>query len=63
VAVFYCTCEQKSKIWAELWWKPEEDKQIWVFFDDDKGSETYGQSVTNCLGCGEPLHRKALTAA
>lgn len=36
---------------------------MWVFFDDDKGSETYGESINNCPGCGEEIHRKTLTAA
>ena len=63
VALFYCTCEQKNRVWAEFWWKPDEDKHQWVFFDDDNGSDTYGQSITNCSGCGERLHRNTLTAA
>jgi hypothetical protein len=34
-----------------------------VFSDDDKESETYGERITNCLGCGEELHNKRLTLA
>ncbi len=26
-------------------------------------SETYGERITNCLGCGEELHNKRLTLA
>lgn len=63
VAGFYCKCEKKNKIWAEVWWKPEADKHLWVFSDDNKESKTYGERITNCLGCGEELHRKMLTLA
>jgi hypothetical protein len=61
VAVFYCTCKSRRRVWAEFWWKPDENKHEWAFFDDHKGSESYGESVTNCLGCGERLHRGMLT--
>ncbi len=63
MAVFYCKCENRKRFWAEFWWKPDKDKHGWVFFADDKGSESYGESVTNCAGCGERLHRGKLTAA
>ena len=63
VAVFYCRCKNKKRVWGEFWWKPDEDRHQWVFFDDDRGSATYGESVTNCSGCGEQLHRGALTPA
>jgi hypothetical protein len=63
VAVFYCRFKNKNKIWAEFWWKPDKDKHEWAFFDDQKGSESYGESVTNCSGCGERLHRGMLTPA
>ena len=61
VAVFYCTCKSRRRVWAEFWWKPDENKHEWAFFDDHKGSESYGESVTNCLGCGKRLHRGMLT--
>jgi hypothetical protein len=61
VAVYYCKC--KKRVWAEFWWKPDKDKHEWLFFDDDRGSETYGESVTTCSGCGEQLHRGTLTTA
>ena len=63
MAVFYCTCKSRKRIWAEFWWKSDENKHGWVFFDDDKGSETFGESVTTCSGCGERLHRGTLTTA
>ena len=61
MAVFYCKC--KNRIWAEFWWKPDDDKHEWVFFDDDSKSVSYGERVTNCSGCGQQLHRGALTLA
>jgi hypothetical protein len=61
VAVFYCKC--KNRVWAEFWWKPDDDKHEWVFFDDDGGSETHGQNIINCSGCGERLNRGKLTPA
>ena len=63
MAVFYYKCKNRKRIWVEFWWKPDEDKYEWVFFDDDKGSESYRESVTNCSGCGQRLDRKTLTAA
>jgi len=63
VAVFYCKCKNKKRVWAEFWWKPDQDGHQWVFSDDENGSETYGQSVTHCSGCGKRLNRKTLTAA
>jgi hypothetical protein len=32
----------------------------WVFFDDEKTSETYAEQLTHCPGCGRSLERKAL---
>jgi hypothetical protein len=63
VAVFYCKCKDKKRFWAEFWWKPDEDKHEWLFLDDDTGSGSYGERVTRCSGCGEPLHRGTLTPA
>lgn len=63
VAVFYCKCKEKKRFWAEFWWKADEDGHGWMFFDDDRGSETYGESATTCSGCGERLHREMLTPA
>ncbi len=61
MAVFYCKCKNRKRFWAEYWWKPDKDKHEWAFFDDHKGSESYGERVTNCSGCGERLHRGMLT--
>ena len=61
MAVFYCKC--KNRVWAEFWWKPEDDKHEWAYFDNEAGSESYGERVTNCPSCGERLHRGRLTAA
>lgn len=63
MAAFYCPCENKNSIWAEFWWKSEEDKHIWVFFDDDKTSVTYAEMVTHCPSCGKELSRKSMIAA
>ncbi len=61
MAALYCPCENKNRNWAEFWWNSEKDKHIWVFFDDDKVSET--EMVTHCPGCGKELHRRTLVAA
>jgi hypothetical protein len=34
-----CTCEQGTNLWGEFWWIEGEHR--WVFFDDEKTSETY----------------------
>ena len=34
----------------------------WVFFDDEKTSETYAEQLTHCPECGRSLERKALRA-
>lgn len=63
VAVFYCKCKSKERVWAEFWWKPDQNKHEWTFFDDNKESGSYGESVTNCSRCGQRLHRGMLTPA
>jgi hypothetical protein len=35
----------------------------WVFFDDGKMSETYGEQITRCPGCKKTLEHKELRAA
>jgi hypothetical protein len=55
-----CTCEQGTNLWAEFWWI--EGEYRWVFFDDEKTSETYAEQLTHCPGCGRSLERKALRA-
>jgi uncharacterized protein with PIN domain len=51
------------RLWAEFWWDSDKDRHTWVFFDDDKQSETYKEKITRCPECGEELHRKTMTAA
>jgi hypothetical protein len=34
----------------------------WVFFDDEKTSETYAEELTHCPECGRSLERKCLRA-
>ena len=63
MAGFYCRCKGKKRFWAEFWWKSDEDEHGWRFFDDDEGSASYGDRVTNCSGCGERLDRRMLTPA
>ena len=61
MAALGCPCGQGHEIWGELWWV--EGKHEWVFFDDLETSETHGERVTHCLGCGRQLERKDLRAA
>ncbi len=61
MAVLYCPCPEKHKLWGELWFT--EDKHRWVFFDDDKSSETYAEQVERCPACGRLLERKNLRKA
>ncbi len=53
-----CTCEQGTNFWGEFWWIEGEHR--WVFFDDEKTSETYAEQLTHCRGCGRSLERKGL---
>jgi hypothetical protein len=59
MAALRCPCPQGSKIWGELWWTGGKDR--WVFFDDEKTSQTYTQNLTHCPGCERPLVREDLT--
>ena len=43
-----CPCQEKHKIWGELWWV--EGKHEWVFFDDLETSETHAEQITHCPG-------------
>lgn len=58
MAALLCPCEKGAEIWGEVWWG--EGSHRWVFFDDDRGSETYAEHLTHCTGCGGPLDRNAL---
>jgi hypothetical protein len=60
MAALRCTCEQGTNLWGEFWWIEGEHR--WVFFDDEKTSETYAEELTHCGGCGRSLERKGLRA-
>ena len=60
VVALRCVCEQGTELWGEFWWIEGEHR--WVFFDDEKTSETYGEQITHCPGCGRSLERKGLRA-
>jgi hypothetical protein len=49
-----------TNLWGEFWWIEGEHR--WVFFDDEKTSETYAEDLTHCPKCGRSLERKALRA-
>ncbi len=55
-----CGCEQGTNLWGEFWWIEGEHR--WVFFDDEKTSETYAEQLTHCPECGRLLERKTLRA-
>jgi hypothetical protein len=46
---------------GELWWTGGEHR--WVFFDDEKTSETYTEQVEPCPACGRGLERKEMAKA
>ena len=54
-----CPCHQGQEVWGEFWWTEGEHR--WVFFDDDKGSETYAEQLERCPACGRGLERKEMT--
>jgi hypothetical protein len=54
-----CRCHEGPKVWGELWWTAEGEHR-WVFFDDDKRSETYTEQVERCPACGRRLERKEM---
>jgi hypothetical protein len=43
-----CTCEQGTNLWGEFWWIEGEHR--WVFFDDEKTSETYAEQLPYPVG-------------
>ena len=43
MAALRCTCEQGTNLWGEFWWIEGEHR--WVFFDDEKTSETYAEQL------------------
>ena len=62
MAALRCSCEQGMPIWGESWWVVQGGHR-WMFFDNDKTSETYAQRVTRCRGCGKTLEREELRSA
>ena len=50
-----CPCQQGPEVWGEFWWTGGEHR--WVFFDDEKTSETYAEQVERCPACGRGLER------
>jgi hypothetical protein len=49
-------------IWGKFWWVGGTEHR-WMFFDDDKSSETYARQITRCRGCGTMLERERLRMA
>jgi hypothetical protein len=62
MATLFCKCKMHHRLWAEFWWDTDKDRHTWVFFDDDKQSETYKEKIAGCPACGEELYRKTVTA-
>jgi hypothetical protein len=62
MAALQCSCEQGMPIWGESWWVGG-GQHRWVFYDNDKTSDTYAQKVTRCRRCGKTLERKKLRSA
>jgi hypothetical protein len=60
MAALRCACEQGTDIWGEVWWVG--DRHRWLFFDDGKMSETYGEQITHCPGCAKRLQHEELRA-
>jgi hypothetical protein len=60
MAAFLCSCGQGHELWGEFWWL--DGQHQWVYFDDDRRSETYTEQVENCPECGKRLERKGLMA-
>jgi hypothetical protein len=56
-----CPCQQGPEAWGELWWAGGEHR--WVFFDDDRSSETYAEQVERCSACGRRLEQKVMARA
>ncbi len=58
MVVLRCPCHEGAQLWGELWWTGGEYR--WVFFDDDRRSETYAEEVERCPACGRRLERKEM---
>jgi hypothetical protein len=53
-----CTCRQGVDVWGEVWWLGGGHR--WVFFDDDRMSETYTERIGSCPWCGKAFERKEM---
>ena len=51
MATLYCRCGHR--VWSDLWWNGKQDELRFV--DDKKTSETYGERLRYCPGCGNIL--------
>ena len=56
MAKLRCSCRQGMAVWGEVWWAGGGPR--WVFYDDEKTSETYSQRIGSCPGCGKAFDRK-----
>lgn len=69
VAELHCSCEHEHQVWGEFWWVRKEDegryegKYEWVFFDDERASETYAEQLTHCPACTRRLEWMELKAS
>jgi hypothetical protein len=61
MAALRCSCGQGTPIWGEFWWVGGEHR--WVFYDDEKTSESYAERITRCRGCGTTLEYTQLHKA
>jgi hypothetical protein len=48
MATLFCECGHR--LWSVFWWNGT--KHLWVFFDDERMSETYLERITSCPECG-----------
>ena len=60
MAELRCPCGRGSELWGEFWWTGGGHR--WVFFDDEKTSETYAEQVESCPVCGRRLEHEELIA-
>ena len=51
-----CSCRQGVDVWGEVWWAGGRPR--WVFFDDEKTSESNSQGLERCACSGKAFERK-----
>ena len=61
MVMLWCPCHEERQVWGELWWRGSEHR--WVFFDDDRTSETYAEQIERCPACGRRLEREEMAEA